>query len=130
MVLVVAILDPRPLAEDDGHVVLSTLASQSRYDSSMSIQPAVYIMASRRNRTLYIGVTGALRERVYQHREGLVAGFTKQYGVKMLVHFELFALMLEAIAREKQLKKYLRSEKLLLIESRNENWRDLWVGIL
>ena len=125
-----AILDPRPLAEDDGNVVLSTLVSQSRYDSSMSIQPATYIMASRRNGTLYIGVTGALRERVYQHREGLVDGFTKQYGVKMLVHFEFFASMPEAIAREKQLKKLLRKDKLLLIESRNKNWRDLWSEIL
>ena len=125
-----SVLDPRPLAEDDGHVVLSTLASQSRYDSSMSIQPAVYIMASRRNGTLYIGVTGALRERVYQHREGLVDGFTKQYGVKTLVHFEFFASMPEAIAREKQLKKLLRKDKLLLIEARNENWRDLWSEIL
>jgi len=96
----------------------------------MSIQPAVYIMASRRNGTLYIGVTGALRERVYQHREGLVDGFTKQYGVKTLVHFEFFASMPEAIAREKQLKKLLRKDKLLLIEARNENWRDLWSEIL
>ena len=92
----------------------------------MSIQPAVYIMASRRNGTLYIGVTGALRERAYQHREGLVAGFTKQYGVKMLVHFEFFASMPEAIAREKKLKKFSRKDKISLIESRNENWRDLW----
>ena len=83
-------------------------------------------MASRRNGTLYIGVTGALRERAYQHREGLVAGFTKQYGVKMLVHFEFFASMPEAIAREKKLKKFSRKDKISLIESRNENWRDLW----
>ena len=83
-------------------------------------------MASRRNGTLYIGVTGALRERAYQHREGLVAGFTKQYGVTMLMHFEFFASMPEAIAREKQLKKFSRKDKISLIESRNENWRDLW----
>ena len=87
-------------------------------------------MASRRNGTLYVGVTGALRERVYQHREGLVDGFTKRYGATMLVHFEFFASMPEAIAREKQLKKLLRKDKLLLIESRNENWRDLWSEIL
>ncbi len=96
----------------------------------MSIQPAVYIMASRRNGTLYIGVTNTLRERVYQHREGLVDGFTKQYGVKMLVHFKFFASMPEAIAREKKLKKFSRKDKISLIESRNENWRDLWVDIL
>ncbi len=82
-------------------------------------------MASQRNGTLYVGVTGALRERVYQHREALVDGFTKQYGVKMLVHFEFFASMPEAIAREKQLKKMLRKAKL-------EKWPLLlrqWVGI-
>ena len=95
----------------------------------MSIQPAVYIMASQRNGTLYVGVTGAMRERVYQHREALIAGFTAQYGVKMLVHFEFFASMPEAIAREKQLKKVLRKAKLALIERDNPNWRDLWLDI-
>jgi len=93
----------------------------------MSIQPAVYIMASQRNGTLYVGVTGALRERVYQHREALVAGFTAQHGVTTLVHLEFFASMPEAIAREKQLKKMLRKAKLALIERDNPNWRDLWL---
>ena len=95
----------------------------------MSIQPAVYIMASQRNGTLYVGVTGALRERVYQHREALVAGFTARYGVKTLVYFEFFASMPEAIAREKQLKKMLRKAKLALIERDNSSWRDLWLEI-
>ena len=95
----------------------------------MSLQPAIYIMASQRNGTLYVGVTGALRERVYQHREGLVDRFTKQYGVKMLVHFEFLASMPEAIAREKQLKKLLRKAKLALIERGNPQWRDLWLDI-
>lgn len=95
----------------------------------MSIPPAIYITASQRNGTLYVGVTGALRERVYQHREGLVDRFTKQYGVKMLVHFEFLASMPEAIAREKQLKKLLRKAKLALIERGNPQWRDLWLDI-
>ena len=95
----------------------------------MSIQPAVYIMASQRNGTLYVGVTGALRERVYQHREALLAGFTAQYGVKTLVYFEFFASMPEAIACEKRLKKMLRKAKLALIEHDNPNWRDLWLEI-
>ncbi len=95
----------------------------------MSIQPATYVMASQRNGTLYVGVTGALRERVYQHREALINGFTKQYGVKTLVHFELFASMPEAIAREKRLKKMLRKAKLALIERDNPQWRDLWLDI-
>ena len=86
-------------------------------------------MASQRNGTLYVGVTGALRERVFQHREALVAGFRAQYGVKVPVHFEFFASMPEAIAREKQLKKTLRKAKLALIERDNPNWRDLWLEI-
>ena len=86
-------------------------------------------MASKRNRTLYVGVTGALRERVYQHRESLVDRFTKQYGVKTLVHFEFFASMPGAIAREKQVKKMLRKAKLALIERANPGWRDLWPDI-
>ena len=95
----------------------------------MSIQPAICIVASQRNGTLYVGVTGALRERVYQHREALIDGFTKQYGVKTLVHFEFFESMPEAIAREKQVKKMLRKAKLALIERSNPNWRDLWLDI-
>ena len=86
-------------------------------------------MASQRNGTLYVGVTGALRERVYQHREVLVAGFTAQYGVKTLVYFEFFASMPEAIAREKHLKKTLRKAKLVLIERDNPKWRDRWLEI-
>ena len=86
-------------------------------------------MASERNGTLYVGVTSALRERVYQHREALVAGFTARYGVKTLVYFEFFASMPEAIAREKQLKKMLRKPKLALIERDNPQWRDLWLDI-
>ena len=86
-------------------------------------------MASQRNGTLYVGLTGALRERVYQHRESLIDGFTKQHSVKMLVHFEFFASMPEAIAREKQVKKMLRKAKLALIERRNPQWCDLWLHI-
>ena len=86
-------------------------------------------MASQRNGTLYVGVTGALRERVYQHREAVTEGFTKKYGVKTIVHFEFFASMPEAIAREKQLKKMLRRTKLALIERGNPRWRDLWMDI-
>ena len=86
-------------------------------------------MASQRNGTLYVGVTGALRERVYQHREALVDGFTKLYGVKTLVYFEFFASMPEAIAREKKLKKMLREAKLALIEQTNPQWRDLWLDV-
>ena len=92
-------------------------------------QPAVYILASQRNGTLYIGVTSNLRQRVWQHRNDLVPGFTRQYGEHRLVFFELHATMESAIAREKQLKKWNRAWKLRLIEGANPQWRDLWPEI-
>jgi putative endonuclease len=91
---------------------------------------AVYIVASGRNGTLYIGVTSDLGLRIRQHRLGLIAGFTKRYGCTRLVWFEQHATMAEAIQREKNLKRYLRKWKLALIEAENPEWRDLaeaWV---
>jgi len=85
----------------------------------------VYILASKRNGTLYIGVTNNLARRSWEHREGLVQGFTKKYGVKMLVYYEDFGDIDAAIHRETRLKKYKREWKLNLIEARNPNWRDL-----
>ena len=82
-------------------------------------------MASRRNGTLYTGVTSNLIGRVYQHREGVVPGFTRKHGVKQLVWFEQHSTMEQAIAREKQVKKWLRVWKLELIERDNLGWRDL-----
>lgn len=79
------------------------------------VKPAVYILASKRNGTLYIGVTGDLAARVSIHQQDLEDGFTKRYGVHMLVHYEHFDTMLDAIAREKQLKKFRRTAKLELI---------------
>jgi putative endonuclease len=93
-------------------------------------QPAVYILASRRNGTLYVGVTSNLPERIRQHKQGEIEGFTKQYGVHMLVHVEHFPTMLEAITREKQIKKWNRSWKLKLIEEANPDWRDLFEDII
>jgi len=87
--------------------------------------PMVYIMASNRNGTLYIGVTSNLPQRVAQHREAATPGFTAQYGVKTLVHCEPHATMEHAITREKQLKKWNRAWKLRLIEQHNPEWRDL-----
>jgi len=89
-------------------------------------QPAVYILASRRNGTLYIGVTSDLRARVSQHRNDVMEGFTKRYGVHTLVYYELHGEMLEAIKREKQLKKWNRAWKVELIEQANPAWKDLW----
>lgn len=93
-------------------------------------QPAVYLLASRERGTLYVGVTGWLRERIYEHREGLVEGFTRKYGVKHLVWFEIHADFPSAIRREKQLKKWSRAWKLALIERHNPGWRDLWEDLL
>ncbi|MBV9992596.1 MAG: GIY-YIG nuclease family protein [Alphaproteobacteria bacterium] len=86
----------------------------------------VYILASKRNGTLYIGVTNDLARRVWEHREGLIPGFTQTYGVKRLVYYEAFDDIHAAIAREKRLKKYKREWKMNLIQSNNAEWRDLY----
>jgi putative endonuclease len=92
-------------------------------------QPAVYILASKRNGTLYIGVTSDLHKRIWAHRNKLVEGFSKRYDVHQLVYFELHVTMENAIAREKQLKKWNRAWKLRLIEENNPQWNDLWPAI-
>ncbi|EMU0040512.1 GIY-YIG nuclease family protein [Neisseria gonorrhoeae] len=94
------------------------------------MQPAVYILASQRNGTLYIGVTSDLVQRIYQHREHLIEGFTSRYSVTMPVWYELHPTMESAITREKQLKKWNRAWKLQLIEENNVSWRDLWFDII
>jgi putative endonuclease len=93
-------------------------------------QPAVYILANRRNGTLYIGVTSDLLKRAWQHRNDITEGFTKRYGIHRLVHYELYEDMVSAITREKQMKKWNRSWKLELIERQNPDWNDLWEGIV
>jgi putative endonuclease len=85
----------------------------------------VYILASRRNGTLYIGMTDNLARRVWEHQTGAVAGFTRKYGVKTLVWYELHESRESAFLRERQLKKWNRAWKLQLIEGRNPDWRDL-----
>lgn len=89
-------------------------------------QPAVYILTSKRNGTLYIGVTSDLLKRCWEHKNNLVDGFTKQYEVHQLAYFELHRDMTEAITREKQLKRWNRAWKLKLIEKHNPDWKDLW----
>lgn len=85
----------------------------------------VYIMASQRNGTLYIGITSDLIRRVFEHKKGLVEGFTKRYNVKYLVYFEQYDSIVEAIKREKILKAWKRQWKLELIEKDNPEWLDL-----
>ncbi|MER0202476.1 MAG: GIY-YIG nuclease family protein [Nitrosomonas sp.] len=92
----------------------------------MEKQPAVYILASGYNGTLYIGVTSHLIQRVWQHKQDLVEGFTKKYGDHCLVYYEMHEEMRAAIQREKQLKKWNRQWKINLIEKMNPAWKDLW----
>ena len=96
----------------------------------MRLHPSVYILASKRNGTLYIGVTSDLVRRVWEHKQNFGEGFTSRYAVHTLVYFEMHGDMAEAIRREKQLKKWKRSWKIELIEKTNPEWRDLWQDIL
>lgn len=88
-------------------------------------QPTVYILASKRNGALYTGVTSNLLQRIHQHREGAIPGFTRDHGVKRLAWFEQHSTMEHAIVREKRIKKWLRVWKLEPIERDNLGWRDL-----
>ncbi len=85
----------------------------------------VYILASQRNGTLYVGVTNDLARRTWEHKEGFVKGFTKDYAVHRLVYYEEYADSVSAIAREKQIKKWNRAWKIKRIEEQNPQWRDL-----
>ncbi len=89
----------------------------------------VYMMASRKNGTLYIGVTSQLVGRAYQHREGVLPGFTKRYRVNRLVYYEVFQDVFAAIQREKTIKKWPRQWKINLIERENPDWADLYPTI-
>jgi putative endonuclease len=94
-----------------------------------NFQPAVYIMASKRHGTLYIGVTSNLLQRVDQHRNGLLPGFTRDYAVTRLVWFELHETMESAILREKRIKEWRRGWKIVLIEETNPEWLDLAIDL-
>jgi putative endonuclease len=91
--------------------------------------PVVYILANKRNGTLYTGVTSHLIQRIWQHKNNFIEGFTKEYSVHRLVYFELHQTMESAILREKQIKKWKRNWKLKLIEDKNPTWEDLWEQI-
>jgi putative endonuclease len=93
-------------------------------------RPAVYIMANKRNGTLYTGVTSDLVKRVYQHKNNIILGFSNRYDSKLLVYYELHEDMLSAIAREKRIKGGSRKKKIALIEGINRQWVDLYSGIL
>ncbi len=90
----------------------------------------VYIMASRRSGTLYIGCTSDLRQRIWQHREGLIDGFTKGYDCKYLVWYQAFDALADARRRELQMKEWKRQWKIELIEAMNPDWRDLFIDLM
>ena len=89
----------------------------------------VYILASKKNGTLYIGVTSELKQRIVKHKESLIPGFTQRYKVYLLVYFEEYADIHDAIVREKQLKKWNRAWKIRLIEKMNPEWKDLFYDL-
>ncbi len=90
----------------------------------------VYIITNKKNGTLYVGVTNNLAKRIYEHKEKLVDGFTKQYGLDRLVYFESYETITNAIEREKQLKNWKRQWKVALIEKENKSWDDLYETII
>ena len=96
----------------------------------MDRQPAVYILANKRNGTLYVGVTSDLIKRIWQHKNNVVKGFTERYGIHQLVWYELHETMESAIRKEKMLKNWKRVWKLELIEKSNPNWQDLYETIV
>ena len=96
----------------------------------MNKQPTVFILANKRNGTLYVGVTSDLVQRIWEHKNSMVEGFTKHYNVHKLVWYELHESMESAIVREKRLKDWKRAWKLKLIESKNPDWQDLYDTIV
>lgn len=109
---------------------MSSTPIGERESREFNMTPCVYILSSKRNGTLYIGVTSNLVQRVWQHRNNFVEGFTKRYGVHTLVWYEMHSTMYSAITRERALKKWNRSWKVDLIEENNPTWRDLYSEIV
>jgi putative endonuclease len=96
----------------------------------MKYQPCVYLLASKRNGTLYAGVTSNLPKRIWEHKNNTVEGFTRKYGVHLLVWYELHETMESAIQQEKRIKEWKRAWKIRLIEEANPEWLDLYPGLL
>lgn len=109
-----------------------------RYDTPIGMKPvpgtlrkqfAIYILTNKPRGVLYTGMSSSLPERVRQHREGLIEGFTKRYHLKRLVYFEYLDSARAAIAREKRIKRWRREWKIALVEKTNPTWRDLWLDL-
>ncbi len=92
--------------------------------------PCVYLLANRRDGTLYVGVSSDLIKRVWEHRNHVIEGLTKQHGVRRLAWYELHMEVTAAITREKQIKRWARAWKIALIEKKNSLWSDLWPTII
>ena len=105
------------------HVIPAVVSGEP--GNVMKKVPCVYMLSSKRNGTLYIGVTSDLIGRCWQYKQGVVSGFTKTYAVKQLMYYELHETMADAITREKQLKKWNRAWKISRIEQQNPEWKDL-----
>ncbi|TET45301.1 GIY-YIG nuclease family protein [candidate division TA06 bacterium] len=95
----------------------------------MNKQYFVYIMTNRHNTVLYTGITSDLKKRVWEHKKGLVLGFTRRYNITKLVYYEVFGNVLDGITREKRIKGGSRKRKILLIKSMNREWRDLYYDL-
>jgi len=133
---------PEQASESGGKILLLVIPAPDKYIRGQAVagiqgkikmvkkKPAVYILASKKNGTLYIGVTSDLVKRIWEHKNNLVEGFTKRYDVHHLVWYELHEEMASAIERERNLKEWKRSWKLRLIESSNPDWQDLYDTIL
>lgn len=109
---------------------LYTMKHQTTLYSGKNMSPTVYILASKKYGTLYIGVTSNLIKRIWQHKQEITEGFSLKYSVKTLVYFEQHDSMANAILREKQLKKWRRQWKINLINNANPDWVDMWDSIL
>ena len=109
---------------------LSVIPAEAGIQKKMIKQPAVYILASERNGTLYIGVTSDLVKRIWEHKNNLIKGFTRRYSVHHLVWYELHDSMNSAIEHEKNIKEWKRAWKIRLIEKDNPNWNDIYDSIL
>jgi putative endonuclease len=112
-------------------ILISAFAGMMEWSAGLSKmkQGYVYILANKRNGTLYVGVTSNLAQRIYQHKNNLMEGFTRKFQIHQLVYFEARVRIDDAIAREKSLKKWRRKWKLQLIEGTNPDWRDLYGDI-
>ena len=118
------------MSDNGGPIGVILNEVKNPYKIPMNKSAYTYILASRKNGTLYVGVTSNIIYRIYEHKNGLIDGFTKKYDVKLLVYFEVFDDITEAIKREKVIKGWTRKKKIDLIESINKDWKDLYDYLL